>query len=191
MVYGKTYLTWTMRTLAVFSLSIAASGCATEDGANVVNGGKGMQKTCEPKLPKEVQTIRGVDVQLTAEQKTWDAGETPLLDATVIVDEKADDDVYLATHVGLGCRVNIDGRWYTHLVVEITGVAYQKIRKVNMTLDVRLDKGWESMNGGEVLSLSKGSHRVQFAWAGYREVGSDRQPLLLLSNEVEIVVNGK
>lgn len=133
----------------------------------------------------------GQRVQLVAKQKTWEMGTPPILHASVAMDKDAADDVFLATHVGLGCRVGIDGGWYTHPPVDLTGVAYHSIRKTNMELKVQLDERWVSMDDGAALSLGKGHHRVLFAWAGYTGSEPEKRPVLLVSNEVEIVIRGK
>jgi len=187
MVRSHTFGTWSIIALAVLSLSIGASGCALHDRAR----GRSMERPSEAELPEEADTVPGVHVQLVAKQKTWEMGTPPILHASVAMDEDAEDDVFLATHVGLGCRVSIDGRWYTHPLGILVAVHYHNIRKISMELKVQLDESWVSMNGGEALSLSKGIHRVQFAWAGYMESEGEQQPLLLLSNEVEIVIMGE
>lgn len=190
MIYGTTYAAGAACAL-LFTFSIAVSGCATRDRGSIVRGQCGIDKIVATTLPEEVETIQGVHVQLAVKQRTWDVGQTPLLYASAVIDEEAADDVFLATNVGLACRVSTGGRWYTHPQTRLTGIPYQNIRKVSMQLTIRLDKSWQSMDGGKALALSKGSHKVRFAWAGYRTSQGREQPLLLLSNEVEIVIAGE
>ena len=191
MRYGNALGRCSEMPLVLCALSIVASGCALENKGNVVSDGKRMDRPSESEWPQEVGTIHGVNVQLAAKEKRWNIGVPPILRAGIITDHTLQEDVFVATHVGLGCRVSIDGRWYTHPQITLIGVAYHNIRKIRMELNIVLDNNWRPLDGGKTLPLGKGSHTVRFAWAGYTESEGKRQPLLLLSNEVEIVINAK
>lgn len=187
MQYGKMHVLWVVGGAVVCALWCATSGCSAR--------GETEPTSVEPDMgamPKDNEAANyGVHVQLAARQQTWGVELQPVLHAKVFTDPGSGENVFLATHLGSGCRVRIDGRWYAYPEADITGVAYANSRAIQAAMEVRLNSNWRAMDGGEALALSIGPHTVQFAWAGYVKQESKQQPLLLLSNEVEIVISDR